>query len=771
MKTTKSILAGVAVSLTPLMPPEVRAAFTENVIAGIQVTGEAIDGSGDNSTQQVYGTAAETVIHAGGKQIIQAGGVVDGTVVNSGGTLQNHGGEDNDVVVKPGGVFTLTGQADSYAVSNRALIEAGAAVTINNYVNTNNWLMDASYNDYLILHGASSIMNNTVINSGKLWILTGTAINSTLNSGNFVNLQGKDINTVINGGVYFLGGATEAWSENLTINNGAYGNLNSGTINNATINGSLIVMPNRINPDTLSSLQGTIAVNDGARLIIETGADTGSAVYSVSGLIELTSNVGLPGKYDFALGDVALAGGTVAYDTCGYSVLTMKTLSGSGTFLMNTRLAALQGDFLAVTGSAEGNFELYVSDSGASPASDKALQVIQTGGGEARFILANSGHVVDLGTYQYYLVADGKGGWLLAPRPAEEQDVEPSPAEGEEQGIEPSPTEEADIPDDNQPDTDAGTETPPETAKDYAISPATSAVLSVATVDPLLFRQELETLGEHLTAVDSSVHDYSFWGMTNTGRLNVSDKAGADYRLRLNSLTIGADRAWRGESSLALQGLFFSYGRSDMRFRGRGIGKADIDSWSGGLYGSWRHDAGYWLDGTLKLNRFTHEIRARMSGGGAAEGRYNSAGVGASAKAGKDFAVAAARITPWLAVTGFNGKSSELSLNNGMRARIGSQRSLTAAAGVRVETLARMGPIGLYPWADISVERETVRSNRVRVNDDAFRNDLSGSRGVYRVGLRAEPSPTFSVHMGAGYMQGQHVASPWNVTAGFNWRF
>jgi len=71
-----------------------------------------------------------------------------------------------------------------------------------------------------------------------------------------------------------------------------------------------------------------------------------------------------------------------------YSTLSLETLSGRGTFWMNTDIAG-QGDFLDVKGEANGQFKVMVTDSGRSPTSEYSLKIIQTGGGTAEFTLAN----------------------------------------------------------------------------------------------------------------------------------------------------------------------------------------------------------------------------------------------------------------------------------------------------------------------------------------------------------------------------------------------
>ncbi|MGE9527577.1 pertactin-like passenger domain-containing protein, partial [Escherichia coli] len=80
--------------------------------------------------------------------------------------------------------------------------------------------------------------------------------------------------------------------------------------------------------------------------------------------------------------------------------LTLGSLSGSGTFRMNTDIASHTGDMLNVAGNASGNFVLDIKNTGLEPVSAGApLQVVQTGGGDAAFTL--KGGKVDAGTWEY----------------------------------------------------------------------------------------------------------------------------------------------------------------------------------------------------------------------------------------------------------------------------------------------------------------------------------------------------------------------------------
>ncbi len=793
MKTTRSSLSVVVVLLLLLLNPDVSQAFTETVAAGTTVNDETIE-SDDNavSTQQVYGTATNTIINTNGQQVINPGGITNGTQVNSGGTLTNNGGEDNNTLLSSGSTMVLQGSADgsSIAVSHYAVIESGTSVDINAYAEANHWTINKINDDYVYLRAETSLMNDSVINGGKLWIEKGTLTNTTVNGGRFVNVAGTDYNTVVNGGVYFLGGASVASSYNLTINSDAYGNLNSGTVTDAIINGSLIVAPNFVEPSILSSLRGNIAVNNGGKLMIITGSDTGLADYIVSGTgdIRLSTNSNVLSTYFFSLGNVVLDGGSVTYDRMGYSIATLSSLSGTGSLYMSTSLASNVGDYLDVTGNASGSFKVYVSDTGVSPDKDDSLKLIQTGGGDATFTLANTGHVVDLGTYQYYLVANGDDSWSLTPlSPPTEEEVAPLPDTDEASQETPEPeadnaegsAEETDTADDTAADSD----TPAEDAVDVpagdtssdnpprSITPSTAAVLAVATADPLIFQQELETIHSRLAEKSPLAHDSGVWGTVRNNRLSVSDKAGADYWMSTNAITLGADRTEQSGEGLLTQGVFVSHSHSDMHFRGKGIGDADIDAYAGGIYAAYQHDSGYWLDGILKLDRFRHDIDARMTSGSAAKGHFSTTGVGAALKSGHDFHPGKATVTPYLSLTGITVSSASLALTNGMKARIGSQKSLIAAAGITTAYPVQIGEAIVHPYAGARIERETLKNNRVWVNGDRFTNDLSGTRGVYHAGVRSQLSSTLAMHVNAGYMQGSHIESPWSGEVGVSWQF
>ncbi|MGK3143638.1 autotransporter outer membrane beta-barrel domain-containing protein [Pantoea sp. C2G6] len=862
------------------------------------ISKNAVINDGGLQTVDNHGTSIGSVVNKGGmlKVLYFLHNVTDmdkvgtqfGTANNSViyGEMQNTGGIDNNTHIMSGGTFLLQGSiADNIvAISNNATLENDSQATLYENAQANNWLINGGTDGAVTLEDDTSAINDSTVNSGSLVILKGTATNTIINDGQMKNSGGADIDTVINGGIYSLGDSEAATSSNLLIENGALANIYSGTVSDSTINGSMFVYSNSSDSETTSTLQGNVAVNEGGQLTLFSGVNTQNADLTLAGTgnLYLAESAAASGGYNFALGAVNMNGGSIYFGTpesrssiASYSSLTMKSLDGTGSFYMNSDLSSLSGNFLTVQGEANGDFNVYVADTGISPTAAADLKMVQTGGGTADFTLANSGNVVDLGTYQYFLVADGNGGWALSP--AAQQDTTPqvdptdpvTPQEPTVDPVLPDAPSDTDTPssDDAGTDTaapgdtgtdtaapgDAGTDTatPGDTGTDPAtpgdagtdtaapddagtdtaapddagtdtaapgdagtdpaapddagtdpatpddadtdtaagdtvpaaeqpantptlpatpmITPSARAVLSMAAVDPLIFRTELNAVRNRLDQVRSYSHDANVWGHYTTSRLKVNNSAGANFNLDINGVTIGADQAQDSGNGILSSGLFFSYSRSDIDFYHSGSGKAD--SYSVGAYAGYRDNSGYYVDGIVKLNRFRNDVNARMTSGAAADGNYHASGLGMNLEAGKYFTIDKTYIAPYAAVMGYTGTSQDYTLSNGMKAHVGSQQSVIGEAGVNLGHDFSVQGTQIQPYLKLAIEREFIDDNAVRVNSDHFSNDVSGTRGTYQVGINARLTDRLAVHTDAGYSSGSKLESPWSANLGVSWSF
>ncbi|AWK17413.1 autotransporter outer membrane beta-barrel domain-containing protein [Candidatus Williamhamiltonella defendens] len=677
------------------------------------------------------------------------------------------------------------------------------------------------------------------------------------------NYNGTDIGTVVNSGTYILGDAhsTRAQSNNLTLGNEAAGYIRKGTVNGANLDGQMILGFPRLS----STLKGDVTVGERGQLdVINNGhLDTHNANLNLSGRVRL--------KNDADFGTLLMNNGHFYFDSDSNadSKLSVETLSGSGTFWMNTDIAGHKGDFLHVRGEANGHFGVRVTDSGESPKPEDSLKIIQTGGGDADFTLANQGQVVDVGTYQYHLVPDDhKRGWSLVshqPQPSEkpqtgsesnpEAPVASSAPEEKEAVLTPV-SEKTEAPEVNQtpqaaisapeaPELKPAVPVTPSVPKEKetvltpvsgeavapavtdetqtgklapkapelkpeapvtpsvekegekkvapnrllspptnvsrtnrvpdipSITPSTAAVLSMSTVGPLIYHSEMAQIQERMSETRQAKTEDTVWVKVMNERQNISQKAGDGYGLRLNGISLGADRTLRlGRSAYTTQGLFFTHGDAKLNFRGKAIGGGNVSSWSAGTYAAYYHDSGFWLDGILKANRFSQEIRGRMTGGGDAFGNFSTLAFGATVRGGKDMLVGEMTFTPYLSLSGLRTTRSSLSLSNGMKGDISAQRSVLGKVGLRALYQTRIKDISVTPWVDVGAEREFIKNNRVRINQrDSFDNDLSGITGAYSLGLSANMSETFNVSATAGYKKGKHIESPWSASLGMGWKF
>ena len=573
------------------------------------------------------------------------------------------------------------------------------------------------------------------------------AIDTILDEHATMQSLGKDTGTRVQANaVYDLGRSdqngsitysSKAISENMVINNGR-ANVWAGTMVNVSVRGNdgiLEVMKPQINYAP-AMLVGKVVVSEGASFRTHGAVDTSKADVSLENsawtiIADITTtnqntrlnlaNLAMSGANVIMMAE-PVTRSSVTASAENFTTLTTNTLSGNGNFYMRTDMANHQSDQLNVTGQATGDFKIFVTDTGASPAAGDSLTLVTTGGGDAAFTLGNAGGVVDIGTYEYTLLDNGNHSWSLAENRAQ-------------------------------------------------ITPSTTDVLNMAAAQPLVFDAELYTVRERLGSVKGVSYDTAMWSSAINTRNNVTTDAGAGFEQTLTGLTLGIDSRFSREESSTIRGLFFGYSHSDIGFD-RG-GKGNIDSYTLGAYAGWEHQNGAYVDGVVKVDRFANTIHGKMSNGATAFGDYNSNGAGAHVESGFRWVDGLWSVRPYLAFTGFTTDGQDYTLSNGMSADVGNTRILRAEAGTAVSYhMDLQNGTTLEPWLKAAVRQEYADSNQVKVNDDGkFNNDVAGTSGVYQAGIRSSFTPTLSGHLSVSYGNGAGVESPWNTQAGVVWSF
>ncbi len=434
-----------------------------------------------------------------------------------------------------------------------------------------------------------------------------------------------------------------------------------------------------------ATLTGTGSAGSSGELVLNEGTKTSDLTLALDGVLSLQngSNVG---PHHYQITGLEMDGGTVLFDPTSFATLNMEMLSGSGNFWMNTDISAQQGDMINISGEANGDFGIWINDTGESPADPQSLQVVQTGGGDAQFTLLNPNQQVDIGTWEYGLTPDGQGNWSLTPQA--------------------TPT------------------------------PSTEAVLAMANVTPTIFQAESSALQTRLDVTRSRPHQGELWVQALSNRFDVNRTGNAAYRQRLGGLMMGYDRSLPRQTGLLTLGIAGGYSRSDLDLANNSDGS--VDSYSAALYASYYDQSRFWLDGILKGNLFNQHLNARMSSGGHADGSYTIPGLGGNLIAGYDARFARTTLSPFAGFTGFISQSDNYWLSNGMQAHPGTAKSTLGQFGFRLrQNITTHSGMQFITWLKVAMEHEFVHNNPVRVNDDNFNNDIAGTRGNYQAGISA----------------------------------
>ncbi|EHV77806.1 pertactin family protein [Escherichia coli DEC7A] len=482
----------------------------------VQMGGAANQTTLNNGVLQVYGAANDPTIK-GGRLIVEKDGITVLAAIEKGGLLE----------VKEGGLAIAVDQkaGGKLIVSTNALEVSG----------TN------SKGQFSIKDGVSK--NYELDDGSGLIVMEDTqAIDTILDEHATMQSLGKDTGTRVQANaVYDLGRSdqngsitysSKAISENMVINNGR-ANVWAGTMVNVSVRGNdgiLEVMKPQINYAP-AMLVGKVVVSEGASFRTHGAVDTSKAdvslensVWTIIADITTTNQNTLLNLANLAMSDAnvimmdePVTRSSVTASAENFITLTTNTLSGNGNFYMRTDMANHQSDQLNVTGQATGDFKIFVTDTGASPAAGDSLTLVTTGGGDAAFTLGNAGGVVDIGTYEYTLLDNGNHSWSLAENRAQ-------------------------------------------------ITPSTTDVLNMAAAQPLVFDAELDTVRERLGSVKGVSYDTAMWSSAINTRNNVTTDAGAGFEQTLTGLTLGIDSRFSREESSTIRGLFFGYSHSDIGF-------------------------------------------------------------------------------------------------------------------------------------------------------------------------------------------------------------
>ena len=711
----------------------------QDVNDGGSATSTTINSGGGQAVNS-GGSATSTTINSGGWQAVYSGGSATSTTINSGGQLSVFSGSAVDITQNSGGAIETDTSSDLSGTNAKGSfsIAGGSA---------NNMLLENG-GSLMVLDGHQA-SDTTVGSYGTLGVVSGSVLRGTTTLLDKSRLAGDVVTN--EGNLYFLNNSAATFIGTLTGTGSltqAGGNTRfSGQLSQ---DGGIILQSGAAM--TMDALQAKANVTtwSGTTLTLDNGSIlTGSVTGDNTGAGDMTvkgASVWHPDG-DSTVGALTLDNGTVDFHPLTTTrltpvfravSLTAGSLSGNGRFLMNTDIASHTGDILNVTGNASGNFVLDIKNTGREPVSaGTPLQVVHTGSGDAAFTL--NGGKVDAGTWEYYLSKENTDWYLKA--------------------------------DASQPGTDNPGANNPEPPVRHTTTSA-DAVLDMATAPVYVFNSELQSLRfRHGDVMQNTRSPGGVWGRYTGSDNRISGGAGAGYSLSQSGMETGGDTVFELSDSRLAVGAFVSYTDNSISHN-RG-GSSTVGSTGGGLYATWFDNDGYYVDGVIKVNRFSNELRTRMSDGTAVKGDYHQNGFGGSLEAGRTFSLNENTwIQPYIRSTAFRAEAKDISLDNGMKAKAGATKSLQGEAGVNLGMNLEIAGTVVRPYLTTAVSHEFSDNNRVRINDRYdFTNDISGTTGKYGAGVSAQLTANAGVWAEASYQKGSNIESPVTGSVGFRINF
>ncbi|WP_145480657.1 autotransporter YapB [Yersinia similis] len=671
---------------------------------------------------------------AGGEQNVTTGGVVLASVVTEdgvvnlsdnalahdtqliNGTLNNTRAHDVNTQVGAQGKLLINGTEEAAATSEGATVVVGGSVTAGTHT-----LVTKMVSAGTVTGNDGALFTETTLNDGQFSLNNGAiAQNTEVNGGQFnVNEGATAENVTVKGGEFNLQARAQAMKLNIEHGEAQI----AGKLTDVTLRGGNTTFANS------AEVAGTIHSRAGSALNVYQDANTAQADLNLAGRVALFADDATPAaalfsraarsannslSAPFTLRKVNMSGGTLDLRNVKNAQLVMDSLAGNGTFELGS---ILQQDTLApvnVTGNADGDFILQIDGSGIDPTN---LNVVSTGGGDARFTLTDG--PIGLGNRVYNLVKDASGKITLV-------------------------------------------------ANESTVTPSTASILAVANTTPVIFNAELSSVQQRLDKQSTETNQSGMWGTYLHNNFEVKGRA-ANFDQTLNGMTLGGDKATVLVDGVLSVGGFASSSTSNIKTDYQS--KGNVDSHSLGAYAQYLANNGYYANGVVKANKFNQDIHV-TSADNSASGNTNFSGMGVAVKAGKHINHNNLYVSPYVAMSAFSSGKSAVKLSNGMEAQSSSTRSMMGTIGVNAGyRFVLKNGVEMKPYVSASVDHEFAANNKFRVNQEMFDNNLNGTRINTGAGLNLNITPNLSVGSEVKLSNGKNIKTPVTVNLNVGYRF
>ena len=471
-----------------------------------------------------------------------------------------------------------------------------------------------------------------------------------------------------------------------------------------------------------------------------------SALWNVTGNSITVGSLSNAGTVDYQFSET-VDPGTMSYvvpdsDYSGYKMVSVVDFTGlidsdsgiPGTLKMKADIDGNEGDLLYIAGTAEGENLVdvqIISNSG----SDRMDGLIEVDDSEATasFSLADPDGVVDAGAWNYIL-AEGMDGsakeWYL---------------------------------------------------KRNGLTTVGRGIVS-SLVGSDIWYTEVDTLFNR-TGLYKDGYSGGVWANVAAKKSEFSPESGIEFEQKFKTISLGYDKKIdqkEGCPSL-YQGVMVGYGTAD-RDISDNIGNTDIDSFHASFYSLFRWDDGLYVTGLLKYNHYKSDMTVtrlddfsadlgQALGFDTVTGRYEQDGGGFSLMAGKRFDAGKEGWywEPQLQLSWMLMSGDDYTTNSGIDVNISSSNSIQARGGVLFgKSFETSAGSMLDLFAKISIVHEFDGKTDLTMSGAKYSSDLSGTWGVYGVGMNWQVGKGQYINANFQYADGSGRTDPWAAQLGFS---
>jgi outer membrane autotransporter protein len=259
------------------------------------------------------------------------------------------------------------------------------------------------------------------------------------------------------------------------------------------------------------------------------------------------------------------------------------------------------------------------------------------------------------------------------------------------------------------------------------------------------------------------------WTRAIGKRFEVGESSSRAYEQNINGMEIGADKAIRLNGAKLYLGGMVGSAHSNANF-GEGA-TGEVDSKFGGLYATYLHDSGVYVDTVAKYSRFDNKVKTPTNTGEQVKGSYNTNGVGIDVEVGKHIELKEGWfVEPQLEITATKTEGGRYTASNGLKVKADDLDSLQSRMGGLVgRSIVMNNGMKVQPYAKASYVTEHAGDSSVKVNGIKLDAKLPGNRTEVGLGGVMQLTENSKISVDAEYAKGTDIQQPFGVTLGYRY--